>query len=95
MAINNDTVKKIASLAKLKIEEDRLDVTRDEFNKIMDWIAQLNEVNTDGAEPLVSVNAQQLVCREDVVTDGNMKAEILANAPVSEFGYFSVPKVVE
>ncbi len=95
MAINNDTVKKIASLAKLKIEEDRLDVTRDEFNKIMDWIAQLNEVNTDGAEPLVSVNAQQLVCREDVVTDGNMKAEILANAPASEFGYFSVPKVVE
>lgn len=95
MAINNDTVKKIASLAKLKFEEDRLDVTRDEFNKIMDWIAQLNEVNTDGAEPLVSVNAQQLVCREDVVTDGNMKAEILANAPASEFGYFSVPKVVE
>ena len=95
MAINNDTVQKIASLAKLKIEEDRLDVTRDEFNKIMDWIAQLNEVNTDGAEPLVSVNAQQLVCREDVVTDGNMKAEILANAPASEFGNFSVPKVVE
>lgn len=95
MSISNETVEKIASLSKLKIDEDKLDETRNEFNKILDWMAQLDEVDTDGVEPLVSVNAQNLVCREDVVTDGNKKAEILANAPASEFGYFSVPKVVE
>ncbi len=95
MSISNETVEKIASLSKLKIDEGKLDETRNEFNKILDWMAQLDEVDTDGVEPLVSVNAQNLVCREDVVTDGNKKAEILANAPASEFGYFSVPKVVE
>ncbi len=95
MSVNNETVEKIASLAKLKIDEEKLDEARSEFNKILDWMAQLDEVDTDGVEPLVSVNSQQLVCREDVVTDGNKKAEILANAPASEFGYFSVPKVVE
>ena len=95
MSVNNETDEKIASLAKLKIDEEKLDEARSEFNKILDWMAQLDEVDTDGVEPLVSVNSQQLVCREDVVTDGNKKAEILANAPASEFGYFSVPKVVE
>ena len=95
MSVNNETVEKIASLAKLKIDEEKLDEARSEFNKILDWMAQLDEVDTDGVEPLVSVNSQQLVCREDVVTDGNKKAEILANVPASEFGYFSVPKVVE
>ena len=95
MSVNNETVEKIASLAKLKIDEEKLDEARSEFNKILDWMAQLDEVDTDGVEPLVSVNSQQLVCREDVVTDGNKKAEILANASASEFGYFSVPKVVE
>ena len=95
MSISNETVEKIASLSKLKIDEGKLDETRNEFNKILDWMAQLDEVDTDGVEPLVSVNAQNLVCREDVVTDGNKKTEILANAPASEFGYFSVPKVVE
>ena len=66
-----------------------------EFNKILKWVEQLNEVDTDHVEPLVSVNENTLVCRDDIVNDGEMPDKILANAPQSEFGYFVVPKVVE
>ena len=69
--------------------------TKDEFNKIFNWVEQLKEVDTENVEQLVSVNEENLVCREDVVKDGNLKDEVLKNAPLSEFGYFAVPKVVE
>ncbi len=95
MAVDSKTVQKVALLAKLKVDEDKVEATKDEFNKILKWIEQLNEVETQGVEPLVSVNEEHLVCREDEVTDGNIKDKILANAPESEFGYFAVPKVVE
>ncbi len=95
MAIDHETVKRIAELSKIRVEEDKLEETKEEFNKILSWVEQLSEVNTDNVEPLVSVNEQPLRCREDVVTDGHKKDEILANAPQSEYGYFAVPKVVE
>lgn len=95
MAIDNDTVKRIAFLSRLKVDETRLEETKDEFNKILSWVEQLNEIDVQGVEPLVSVNEENIACREDVVSDGNKKADVLANAPMSEFGYFAVPKVVE
>lgn len=95
MAIDSQTVKRIAFLSRLKVDDDKIEATKDEFNKILDWVEQLNEVDTESVEPLVSVNATKLVCRKDVVNDGDKKAEVLANAPMSEFGYFAVPKVVE
>ena len=95
MAVDSKTVQKVALLAKLRVDDDKVEATKDEFNKILQWIEQLDEVDTDGVEPLVSVNEEHLVCREDEVTDGNVKDEVLANAPMSEFGYFAVPKVVE
>lgn len=95
MAIDNETVKRVAFLSRLRVEEDKLEETKDEFNKILSWVEQLNEVNTDNVEPLVSVNEQNLRLREDEINDGNLKKEVLANAPMSEFGYFVVPKVVE
>lgn len=95
MAIDNETVKRVAFLSRLKIEDDKLEETKNEFNKILQWVEQLNEVNTDNIEPLVSVNEENLHCRNDIVNDGNLKTEVLANAPSSEFGYFAVPKVVE
>lgn len=95
MTIDNETVKKVAFLSRLKIEDDKLDETKDEFNKIINWVEQLSEVNTDGIEPLVSVNDVQLVLRSDEVTEGNQSAAILANAPQAQYGYFTVPKVVE
>ena len=95
MAMDNQTVQQIAFLSKLKIEENKLDETKDEFDKILNWVEQLKQVNTDNVEQLVSVNEENLVCREDVVNDGNLKDEVLKNAPMSEFGYFAVPKVME
>lgn len=95
MAMDNQTVQQIAFLSKLKIEENKLDETKDEFEKILNWVEQLKQVNTDDVEQLVSVNEENLVCREDVVKDGNIKDEVLKNAPMSEFGYFAVPKVME
>lgn len=95
MAVDNQMVKDIAFLAKIKISEDKLEETSEEFNKILAWVEELKEVNTDNVEALVSVNENNLVCREDKITDGNKKEEVLKNAPMSEFGYFAVPKVVE
>ena len=55
MAIDKETVKKVAFLSRLKIEEDKIAATEEEFNKILGWIEQLKEVNTDGVEPLVDI----------------------------------------
>ena len=95
MAVYNNTVKQVAFLARLKVEDSKVEQTKDEFNKILNWVEQLNEVNTENVEPLVAVNDTTLPLREDDVTDGNLKTEILKNAPMQEFGYFAVPKVVE
>ena len=95
MVVDTQTVKRIASLAKLKIDDDKVEDVEGEFNKILDWIEQLNEVDTNNVEPLLSVNDENLRLREDKVTDGNQRDAVLANAPVSSYGYFVVPKVVE
>ncbi|MBO4284973.1 MAG: Asp-tRNA(Asn)/Glu-tRNA(Gln) amidotransferase subunit GatC [Alphaproteobacteria bacterium] len=95
MAINNEMVKQVAFLARLKIDEDKTESTKDEFNAILNWIEQLQEVNTEGVEPLFSVRDSKLSLRQDEVTDGNIKQDVLKNAPMQEFGYFAVPKVVE
>ncbi len=95
MAIDNETVKRVAFLSRLKIEDDKLEETKEEFNKILNWVDQLNEVNTDGVEPLVSVNDSHLILRDDEVTEGNQSQAILKNAPQAQYGYFTVPKVVE
>ena len=95
MAVDADTVRKIAFLSRLKVDDDKINDAENEFNKILNWIEQLNEVNTDNVEPLESVNDEHLKLRDDVVTEGNQRDEILANAPLSEYGYFVVPKVIE
>ena len=95
MAIDTETVKRIAFLSRLKIEDDKVAATEEEFNKILGWVDQLAEVDTAAVEPLVSVNENNLPMRKDEVTDGNIAEEILANAPMKEYGYFAVPKVVE
>ena len=95
MAVDENTVRKIAFLARLKIDDEKLQVAKDEFNKILAWVDELNEINTDEVEELISVNEQSLRLRDDVVDDGNQREAILKNAPSTEFDYFSVPKVVE
>ena len=95
MAVDSQTVKRIAFLSRLKVEEDKIEATKEEFNKILNWIEELNEINTDAVEPLIAVNDTTLRVREDVVASGNCKDEILKNAPAAEYDYFAVPKVVE
>lgn len=95
MAIDQETVKRVAFLSRLKIEDNKIQATESEFNKILNWVEQLNEVNTDNVEPLVSVNESYITCREDKVTEENQAQAVLANAPQAEYGYFVVPKVVE
>lgn len=95
MAIDKETVKRVAFLSRLRIEDDKIEATEQEFNKILNWVEQLNEVDTDNVEPLVSVNDSNITCRDDIITDGNQPEAVLANAPLKEYGYFVVPKVVE
>lgn len=95
MATDTQTVKRIAFLSRLKIEDDKIEATKEEFNKILNWIEELNEVNTDEVEPLIAVNDTALRMRDDAVTAGNCREDVLKNAPSAEYDYFAVPKVVE
>jgi len=95
MAIDAATVKKVARLARIRVEESRLAPLAAELSGILAWIEQLDEVDTDGVAPMASTEAVTLPMREDVVTDGGDASVVLANAPKSARGFFVVPKVVE
>ena len=86
---------KIASLARIRMDEPALDRMVPEFNMILAWVEQLGEVDTDGVEPLTAVIEQKLRLRDDVVNDGNIRDDVLANAPEAQHGFFAVPKVIE
>ena len=85
MAIDTNTVKKIAFLSRLRVSEDKIADTEKEFNNILKWIEQLKDVDTANVEPLESVNEEALRLREDVVDDGNQRDAVLANAPDAEY----------
>ena len=95
MSLTRDDVKKVASLSKLRMNDDQLDKLAPEINKILGFIEQLGEVDTDNVEPLANVARKTLELRPDVVNDGNCQRQVLANAPDSVEGYFAVSKVVE
>ena len=95
MAIDAATVRKVANLARIREPEERLEPLAQELSAILAWIEQLNEVDTDGVEPMTSVVAAKLPMRQDVVTDGGYVEKVLANAPKAHNGFFVVPKVVE
>jgi len=95
MSVDKDTVRRAAHLARIAVEEHELEPMAVKLNGILDWIEQLNEVDVEGVEPMTSVTPMRLKRREDVVTDGNRQADILANAPDAREGFFAVPKVVE
>jgi len=95
MSIDRETARRVAKLARIKVEEDALDALAGEFNAILGFIEQLNEVDVNGVEPMVSVTPMRLKRRDDVVTDGNQQEKVLSNAPDAREGFFAVPKVVE
>ena len=95
MSVDKATVARIARLARINFPEDRQEQLVGELNSILDWIAELDEVNTSAVEPLASVTGHGLPRRSDEVTDGNRVDEVLANVPETAGGFFVVPKVVE
>ena len=95
MSVDVDTVRKVSHLARIRVPEERLPSLAGELNGILTWIEQLNEVDVEGVEPLASVVEATLTLRDDVVTDGAIPDQVLANAPKSVDGFFIVPKVVE
>ena len=95
MSVDKTTVSRVARLARINIDDDRLEPMAQELSAIMSWIEQLNEVNTDDVEPLASVTGHALPMREDVVSDGDMAEKVVQSAPESMSGFFVVPKVVE
>jgi len=95
MALDKATVARIANLARIKLPEAEREAIAGELSKILAWIEQLNQVPTDGVEPMASVAHMKLPMREDKVTDGDCRDKILQNAPQAANGFFAVPKVVE
>lgn len=95
MSIDENTAARVAKLARIKVEPDALPGLAQEFNNILGFIEQLNEVDVDGVEPMTSVTPQRLKRRVDEVTDGDQQDKVLRNAPDAREGFFAVPKVVE
>lgn len=95
MSIDQSTAARVAKLARIRVEDESLPALAEEFNTILGFIEQLNEVDVEGVEPMTSVTPQRLKRRADVVTDGNQAEAILKNAPDAREGFFAVPKVVE
>ena len=95
MSVDKATVARIARLARINVPEDRQEQLVGELNGILDWIAELDEVDTGAVEPLASVTGHGLPRRSDEVTDGNRVDEVLANVPETAGSFFVVPKVVE
>jgi aspartyl-tRNA(Asn)/glutamyl-tRNA(Gln) amidotransferase subunit C len=95
MALDKAAVAHIAALARIRLEEAELEPLAAELSHILTWVEQLAAVDTSDVAPMTSVAAMRLPMREDKVTDGNCRDEILGNAPKREKGFFAVPKVVE
>jgi aspartyl-tRNA(Asn)/glutamyl-tRNA(Gln) amidotransferase subunit C len=95
MSIDIDTARKVAKLARIAVPAQDLPALAEKLSGILGFMEQLNEVDVEGIEPMTSVTPMRLKRREDVVTDGNIQAQILKNAPDAREGFFAVPKVVE
>ena len=95
MSVTNEDVRHIAKLARLAMSDNEIEAMVPELNSILGWVEQLGEVDTDGVDPLTAVIPNTLRLREDEVTDGDCRDDVLANAPVAEHGFFAVPKVIE
>ncbi|WP_149535405.1 Asp-tRNA(Asn)/Glu-tRNA(Gln) amidotransferase subunit GatC [Siccirubricoccus phaeus] len=95
MSLDTATIRRIASLARIRLEDEEVGRMQAELNGILGWIEQLQAVDTEGVEPMAGGGAVALRMREDVVTDGGIPDQVLANAPDRQGEYFGVPKVVE
>ena len=95
MQVDAATVRRIARLARIKVTDEEAKGLEHELSGILDWVKQLDEVDTNGVEPMTRVVAQAMKQRTDKVTDGEIADAVTANAPMTEDHFFVVPKVVE
>ncbi len=95
MSVDAETVKRVAHLARIKVEEADLPALQNELNAILGFVEQLNEIDIDGVEAMTSVIPANLKMRPDIVTDGEQAELVTQNAPAHEDCFFLVPKVVE
>lgn len=95
MQVDEKTVRRIARLARIKITDAEAASLENELTQILEWVEQLDEVDTKDVEPMTRVVAQKLKKRKDVVNDGEKADDVTANAPLTEDHFFVVPKVVE
>ncbi len=95
MSVDKETVRKVARLARIAVPEEKLEPMAEELNGILNWIEQLNEVDIEDVEAMTTPVKMAMAQRKDVVTDGDIRDKVLANAPKTEDGFFVVPKVVE
>ena len=95
MSLDPATVRRIAKLARIRVTEEQVAPLQAQLNGILGWIDQLNEVDVEGVAPLTGAADIALRLRADVVTDGGIAEQVLANAPDRAGPFFTVPKVVE
>jgi len=95
MSVSSEQVRHIAKLARIGMSDPEIEALVPELNTILGWVEQLGEVNTEGVQPLTAVIDQKLRLRDDQITDGDIRDEVLANAPEAQHGFFAVPKVIE
>jgi aspartyl-tRNA(Asn)/glutamyl-tRNA(Gln) amidotransferase subunit C len=95
MSVDQATVRRIAHLSRIAVEDEEVERLRHELNAILAFVEELSGVEVEGVEPLTSVLPMRIKMRQDIVTDGGIKEDIVANAPAREDHYFVVPKVIE
>jgi aspartyl-tRNA(Asn)/glutamyl-tRNA(Gln) amidotransferase subunit C len=95
MSVDAATVRHIAKLARIAVSDAEVEALAPELNNILGWVEQLQEVDVEGIEPMTAVIPNKLRLRDDVVTDGGIQSDVLANSPAAEHGFFAVPKVIE
>ena len=95
MSVDTATIRRIAHLARIAVEEGEVEKMRAEINAMLAFVEHLEEVDVSGVEPMTSVTPMEMKKRQDEVTDGEMADVIVANAPLTEDHFFLVPKVVE
>jgi aspartyl-tRNA(Asn)/glutamyl-tRNA(Gln) amidotransferase subunit C len=93
--VTKEDITKISRLARIATSDAEKEALASQVGKIIGWVEELSEVNTDNVEPLVNVNEMNLTLNEDKISDGNIAEDVLKNAKDAKYGYFSVPKVIE
>ena len=95
MSVDAHIVRHIAKLARISVSDAEVEALAPELSNILGWIEQLQEVDVTGVQPMTAVIPNKLRLRDDVVTEGGIRDDVLKNAPVAEHGFFAVPKVIE